>query len=73
MALTEEDLDRIARRVWGHMADSPLEGGDAKTSMEQRSWGMAARLARVERIAKQLLARGAARDAVLARLAEGAG
>lgn len=73
VALTDEDLDKIARRVWGHMADNVLSDDPAKVSMERRDWGNTARLARVERIAKQVLVQGAARDVVLAKLAEGGG
>ncbi|MCX4857509.1 N-acetylmuramoyl-L-alanine amidase [Streptomyces canus] len=48
MALTDADLDKIARRVWALSGDDPLKGGTAKVSKEMMLWGMAGRLQRVE-------------------------
>ncbi|WP_432194819.1 N-acetylmuramoyl-L-alanine amidase [Streptomyces sp. bgisy027] len=48
MALTDADLDSIARRVWALTGDDPLKGGTAKISKEMLLWGMAGRLQRVE-------------------------
>lgn len=48
MALTDNDLDKIARRVWALSGDDPLKGGTTKISKEMLLWGMAGRLQRVE-------------------------
>ncbi|MGW3649416.1 peptidoglycan recognition protein family protein [Streptomyces sp. NPDC000878] len=48
MALTDADLDKIARRVWALSGDDPLKGGTAKVSKEMILSGMAGRLHRVE-------------------------
>lgn len=48
MALTDADLDKIARRVWALSGDDPLKGGTTKISKEMLLWGMAGRLQRVE-------------------------
>lgn len=52
MALTDEDVKKVAAAVWAHMADNVLGDDPAKLPMERRSWGNTARLARVEKALK---------------------
>ena len=52
-----EDRKAVAAAVWAHMADDVFsDDPEKKTSMERRTWGMAARLGRVEKKVDEILA-----------------
>lgn len=70
MALTDEDAKKVAKAVWAHMADNVLGDDPAKLTMERRSWGNTARLARVE---KALKAQAATIDKLVDAISAGTG
>ncbi|MFP3990644.1 N-acetylmuramoyl-L-alanine amidase [Streptomyces sp. E11-3] len=76
MALSKEDVERIAQRVWekDHFINVPW-GTETNGQWMAKSIlvDTGARLRALQAAVTELAARGAARDAVLARLAEGGG
>ncbi|WP_156722685.1 peptidoglycan recognition protein family protein [Streptomyces apocyni] len=76
MALTREDIEKVAQRVWekDHFINVPW-GTETNGQWMAKSILVdnGARLRALQAAVTELAARGAARDAVLARLAEGGG
>lgn len=70
MALSAEDIKKVAAAVWAIHMDDPLQDGDATVSVERSLHGAAARLKRVEDRVNALAVSGVDLDALAVKVAD---
>ena len=70
MALSAEDIKKVAAAVWATHMDDPLQDGDATVTVERSLHGAAARLKRVEERVDALAVGGVDLDVLAVKVAD---